>query len=121
MKSTPRKQVRMPVVWKATLVRLNGEHLSGSTDNVSTAGLNVIIAKELVIGEPVRMDIVTPCRLGTRFFKLDCVVVYQKGLEQNLGYAVGFKLLQPADEYVGFVEMLTQEKGWGRSIASGAA
>lgn len=110
MESIVRKQLRMPVVWKATLVRLNGERLSGSTDNISTTGLNVIVAKELVIGEPVRVDIVTPCHMGTRFFKLDGVVVYLRGLDQNLGYAVGFKLLQPTGEYVGFVEMLEQKK-----------
>ncbi len=101
-----RKLARVPVVWKATLVRLNGEHLSGSTDNVSAEGLNVIVAKELVVGEPVRVDIVTPCRHGTCFFKLDGVVVYLQPLQQNLGYAVGFKLLQPVPPYVQLVQSL---------------
>jgi hypothetical protein len=101
-----RKLPRVAVVWKATVVRLNGEHLAGSTDNVSADGLNVIVAKELALGEPVRVDIVTPCRHGTCFFKLDVVVVYLRPLQQNLGFAVGFKLLQTVEPYVQLVRSL---------------
>ena len=103
-----RKLARVPVVWKATLVRLNGERLSGSTDNVSAEGMNVIVTKELVVGEPIRVDIVTTCQHGIRFFKLDGVVVYQRTLQQSLGFAVGFKLLQPVRLYVQLVRALTQ-------------
>ena len=106
MESIRRKLARVPVVWKATLVRLNGEHLSGSTDNVSTEGLNVIVGKELVVGEPLRIDIVTPCRHGTCFFKLDGVVVYSQSLQQDLGFAVGFKLLQPVEPYARLVQAI---------------
>lgn len=125
MEYIARKQARVSVVWKATLVRLNGEHLSGSTDNVSTAGLNVIVAKELVIGEPVQIEIVTPCRTGVHFFRLDGVVVYQKELGQNLGNAVGFKLLQPGDDYAEFVQALERRAGLesvgnGESVAGAA-
>ena len=97
---------RAQVVWKATLTRLNGEQLPGSTDNVSSDGLNVILDKELVLGEPVRIDIVTPCRHGTCFFKLDGVIVYSNALEHNLGNAVGLKLLEPDTRYLQLVEAL---------------
>ncbi|WP_421866797.1 PilZ domain-containing protein [Motiliproteus sp.] len=94
-----RRHSRLSVTWKATIVRLNGEKLPGSTDNVAPDGLNVILSKELVLGEPVRIELVTPRCHGTRFFKLDAVIVYSRQLEHNLGHAVGVRLLQPGQCY----------------------
>lgn len=94
-----RRQSRLSVTWKATLIRLNGEKLPGSTDNVGSDGINVILSKELVLGEPVRIELITPRCHGIRFFRLDAVIVYSNRLDHNLGHAVGVKLLQPGDCY----------------------
>lgn len=97
---------RVRVVWKATLTRLNGEQLPGSTDNVSADGVNVIVAKPLVLGEPVQIDIITRCQHGTCYFKLQGVAVYSRSLELNLGNAVGLRLLKPVDSYTRLVGLL---------------
>ena len=104
-----RTQRRVRVVWKATLTRLNGEQLLGSTDNVSIDGANVIVAKSLVLGEPVRLEIVTPCRNGTCFFRLDTVVVYDRALDDNLGHAIGLRLLQQEAGYRQAIESLDSD------------
>lgn len=94
---------RVRVVWKATLTRLSGEKLPGSTDNVSVDGVNVIVARPLVVGEAVGIEIITSCRLGTCYFKLQGVAVYSRMLDLNLGSAVGLMLLKPEDSYVRLV------------------
>ncbi|MEH6470271.1 MAG: hypothetical protein V7752_03380 [Halopseudomonas sp.] len=111
MKTECRGTGRVQVVWKATLTRLNGEQLPGSTDNVSADGVNVIIAKPLVLGEPVRIDIVTPCRHGTCYFKLEGVAVYSHSLDNNLGNAIGLRLLKPTGSYLGLVQSLDVIEG----------
>lgn len=97
---------RVRVVWKATLTRLNGEKIIGSTDNVSADGLNVIVAKPLVLGEPVQIDIVTSCRNGLCYFKLDGVTVYSEALDFNLGNAVGLRLVRQVEAYSQLVNSL---------------
>lgn len=97
---------RIHVVWKATLTRLNGEQLPGSTDNVSIDGVNVIVPKPLVLGEPVQIDIITSCRHGTCYFKLQGVTVYSRVLDLNLGNAIGLQLLDPLDSYAQLVRSL---------------
>ncbi len=98
---------RVRVVWKAALTRLNGERFSGSTDNVSVTGLNVIVGRGLVLGEPVKIDMVTSCRQGTCYFKLEGVVVYSRQLDQGLGHAVGLQLMCPVASYLELVGSLS--------------
>lgn len=97
---------RIHVIWKATLTRLNGERLAGSTDNVSAEGVNVIVSKPLVLGEPVQIDIVTSCGQGTCYFKLRGMAVYSHVLDMNLGHAVGLRLLKPLLAYTELVGSL---------------
>ncbi len=99
-----RNQCRLHVVWKATLTRLNGEQLPGSTDNVSESGMNVILGKALVMGEPVRVEVVSKCTGQLCYFTLDGVIVYNHGLESNMGTAVGLRLLDPAPTYIDFIQ-----------------
>ncbi|WP_207062394.1 PilZ domain-containing protein [Motiliproteus sp. SC1-56] len=107
---------RLHVVWKATLTRLNGEQFPGSTDNVSQDGLNVIVDCSLVLGEPIKVDLVSPCRGRTCFFRLDGVVVYDKPLGNNLGRAVGLRLLEADPNYLRLVRQL--EAGEAEDLAS---
>ncbi|MEH6822950.1 MAG: PilZ domain-containing protein [Motiliproteus sp.] len=97
---------RVRVVWKATLTRLNGEQLPGSTDNVSVDGVNVIVAKPLLVGESVRIDIISICPQGTCYFRLQGVAVYSRMLDLNLGSAVGLRLIDPVDSYARLVGSL---------------
>lgn len=98
---------RLHVVWKAMITRLNGEQLAGSTDNVSQAGLNVIVDRPLLLGEPVRVDIVSSCHGGqTCYFRLEGVIVYDHRLESNLGHAIGLRLIDPGIGYLHLVEEL---------------
>jgi len=103
-----RKHLRMPVVWKATVRRISGEQLPGSTDNVSRDGLNVILPKALLLGEPVTIDVITQCLGQTCYFRLDGVIVYAEALADNLGVAVGLRLLQPDGRYEALIGALEQ-------------
>lgn len=109
---------RLHVVWKATVTRLNGEQLAGSTDNVSRDGLNVIVDRSLVLGEPVRVDIVSSCRGRTCYFRLEGVIVYDHRLESNLGHAIGLRLLEPDNHYLHLVQDLEPEGAGHRAVAS---
>ena len=98
---------RLHVVWKATVTRLNGEQLAGSTDNVSREGMNVIVDRSLVLGEPVRVDLVSACHGGqTCYFRLQGVIVYDRCLESRLGHAIGLRLLDPGNGYLHLVQGL---------------
>ncbi len=99
-----RNQCRLHVVWKATLTRLNGEQLPGSTDNVSESGMNVILGKSLVMGEPVRVEVVSKCTGRLCYFTLDGVIIYNHDLDSNMGTAVGLRLLDPEQNYIEFVQ-----------------
>lgn len=111
MISERRRHGRIPVVWKATITRLNGEQLLGSTDNVSVDGINVIINRELVIGEPVRVDVVTRCATGIGCFRLQGVAVYVDPLNDNLGVATGLRLMDVDGRYTQLVRGLLGEQG----------
>ncbi len=98
-----RQKTRLNVVWKATLTRLNGEQLPGSTDNVSEDGMNVILDKELVMGEPVRIEVVSKCTGQLCHFRLEGVIVYNRPLGSNMGIAVGLRLMQPDGLYLDYL------------------
>ncbi|MEH6625136.1 MAG: PilZ domain-containing protein [Motiliproteus sp.] len=104
MNTNRRKLCRLHVVWKATLTRLNGEQLPGSTDNVSEVGMNVILNKTLVMGEPVRVEVVSKCSGQLCYFRLDGVIVYNHDLDSSLGIAVGLRLMDPCQQYIDFVQ-----------------
>ena len=104
-----RMMYRLQVVWKATITRLNGEQLSGSTDNVSEKGMNVILEKQLVMGEPVKIEVVSKCTGQLCYFTLDAVIVYNDSLEFNLGTAVGLRLLQPTLDYLEYLQHYSTE------------
>lgn len=107
MASERRQYARIPVVWKATITRLNGEQLPGSTDNISADGINVILTKDLVIGEPVTVDLVTHGSAGLGCYRLQGVAVYLDPLNGNLGVATGLRLLQSDTAYDALVQRLT--------------
>ncbi|WP_210397027.1 PilZ domain-containing protein [Motiliproteus sediminis] len=111
MISERRQHARIPVVWKATITRLNGEQLLGSTDNVSVDGINVILNRDLVLGEPVRVDVVTRCAAGVGCFRLQGVAVYVESLQHNLGVAVGLRLLDVDGRYSQLVQGLLGSRG----------
>lgn len=94
-----RTGLRLGVVWKATLTRLNGEQLTGSTDNISANGLNIIIAQDLVVGEPVRVQLVHRCSGRLSCFDLQAVVVHVRTLADNLGCAIGMRLIEESPAY----------------------
>ena len=85
--------VRLDVAWKATVTRLNGEQLPGSSDNVSMSGINIILDKELVIGEPVELNLVAKSGGGINYFSLQGVVVYVRNMPDNTSLSIGFRLL----------------------------
>jgi hypothetical protein len=99
-------QPRFSVVWKTTLIRLNGEELQGSTDNVSRHGLGVIIEKELVIGEPVKIEVAARSFGRTEFFKMEGVAVYLHKLDFNLGVGIAIRLLEEQESYNQLIDML---------------
>ena len=107
---------RVHVVWKATLTRLNGEQLPGSTDNVSEQGMNVILGKALVVGEPVQIEVVSKCTGMVCYFTLEAVIVYSNFLDSRLGSAIGLRLLKPCDQYIEFVRSYTGKQN--RILAS---
>jgi len=109
-----RTHLRLPVVWKATVTRINGEQLPGSTDNVARDGLNVILPKSLVLGEPVTVDVVTQCSGRTCYFRMQGVAVYTDSLQANLGTAVGLRLLEPDPGFEALI--LTLEQGFGQAV-----
>lgn len=92
-----RINLRLPVVWKATITRLNGEQIPGSTDNVARDGLNVILSKSIGVGESVTIDLVTKCAGQTCYFRMQGITVYIDPLQNNLGIAVGVAL-QSSDQ-----------------------
>lgn len=94
-----RQSDRIAVAWKATLTRLNGEQLSGSTDNLSLSGVNVILTRELVIGEPLSLQLVSRCSGSLCCFELQVAVVHIKRLPKNLGYSVGMRLIAENPKY----------------------
>ncbi|OMH28366.1 PilZ domain-containing protein [Motiliproteus sp. MSK22-1] len=102
---------RVHVVWKATLTRLNGEQLPGSTDNVSEQGMNVILGKALVVGEPVRVEVVSKCTGMICYFTLEGEIIYSNFLESRLGSAIGLRLLKPSDQYIEFIRRYTGKQG----------
>ncbi|MCW8887110.1 MAG: PilZ domain-containing protein [Motiliproteus sp.] len=114
METEKRQQCRLHVVWKATLTRLNGEQLPGSTDDVSESGMNVILDKELVMGEPVSVEVVSKCTGQLCYFMLDGVIIYNRDLDSNMGFAVGLRLLDPAPCYIEFVRRFSSESQYFR-------
>lgn len=89
-----RQSQRLGVVWKANITRLNGEQLPGSTDNISQYGVNVILAKELVVGEPLKLQLVYRCSGQLQCFDLHASVVYTERLASNLGNAIGMRFIE---------------------------
>lgn len=107
-----RQSNRLGVVWKATLTRLNGEQLPGSTDNISATGINVILSRELVIGEPLRVQLVFRCSGQLRCYDMQAVVVHLEALADNLGYSIGMRLIEPEQSYQAhFNELLDRQPG----------
>ncbi len=104
-----REDTRLPVAWRACLVRSSGEQLPGSTDNVSFGGVNVIIDRPIPVGEPVHLDITSCVGTCKGWHRLHGLVVYVQPLEGNLGYATGLALRQSPSDFVSQVERLEQQ------------
>ncbi len=99
---------RFDVYWKASIVRLNGERLLGSTDNISRIGVNIILTCCLTEGEPVEVELISLSQGRMNYFRLRGEVVYCNCLASNLGTAVGLQLLQPDAEYTALLTGLEQ-------------
>lgn len=108
MTSSERQSNRIGVVWKATLTRLNGEQLPGSTDNISAAGVNVILSRQLVVGEPIRVQLVFRCSGQLCCYDMPAAVVHIESMADNLGYAIGLRLLEPDANYVAHFSQLSE-------------
>ncbi|HEY5717927.1 MAG TPA: hypothetical protein VIS52_05480 [Motiliproteus sp.] len=104
-----RANLRVPVVWKATITRLSGEQILGSTDNVARDGLNIILSKSLGVGESVTIDLVTKCAGQTCYFRMQGATVYIDPLQSNLGVAVGVALHSPDQRFEALVIELEQQ------------
>ncbi len=103
MSAERRRNIRRHVVWKAIINRLNGEQFMGSTANVSSDGMFIIIDKPLIEGEALHIDIISKCTGRACYFSLNGTVVYNRPLESNLGTAIGLRLLKPEAAYVDMV------------------
>ncbi len=109
--SEKRQFPRFDVYWKASIVRLNGERLVGSTDNISRIGVNIILPCRLIEGEPVEVELISLSQGQTNYFRLRGEVIYCTCLESNLGTAVGLQLLQPDDQYLALLIGLENQHG----------
>ena len=103
MTAERRGSVRRHVVWKAIISRRNGEQFMGSTANVSSDGMFVIIDKPISEGETLSIDVVSKCTGRACFFSLSGTVVYHCQLDSNLGTAIGLRLQDPDEDYVNMV------------------
>lgn len=112
-----RKGFRMAVVWKAMVTRVNREQLPGSSDTVSTDGLNIIIGKQLVVGERVGIELVASNFGRVRYFSLVAEVVYSRELDCNLGLATGMRILKADPEYQYWLTLLEQGGEFGQTPA----
>jgi len=99
-----RRNNRRHVVWKAIISRKNGEQFMGSTANVSSCGMFIIIDKPLIEGESIDIDVVSKCTGRACFFSLTGNVMYNAELDSNLGTAVGLRLQDPDQAYVDMVD-----------------
>lgn len=108
MASERRDTHRLAVAWRATLTRLNGEQLPGCTDNISASGINILLDKGLVLGEPVKIELIAKGQRGVCYFLLEGAVVYNECLEHGLGTSVGLRLLQESVEFSSLLDELTR-------------
>ncbi len=99
--------VGLQVVWKATLTRLNGEQLAGSTDTIASNTMNIIVDKALVLGEPLQVQVVSKCSGRLCYFTLAGVVVYNRDLHGGMGFAIGLRLLEPCQAYTDFLQSIS--------------